>query len=620
MSQNNYNNQTFDLFQMLQPSRILSQAKSNIQQNQNQTNEPNTLQLPKPPNFASNINQQQQQNQIQQPNFLAQLNPNNMPNFLAPDFKQQMQQLQPKNQPLDLLNPQLFSNNQKNNNTPNKNNSYNNFNMQNQYQNQMNKNFSGRKNRNDDYAFNQDDSDIDDEEKLYQQNLKKQGQVQESQEEIKKWLEQRKKNYPTLQTQIKKKKQKKNLDKSGQYAELSLLEIKLRKKLSILNADSRALRKIEVKQRQLDMIKKNYQEGVKIKNVVNLTKIKQKVYEAKSRAKTEINLQQKQIINAADLDPAQFQKKVKQCIKSKLKLQQKQKLQLQYIQDNNLIQDQSNIFVTDQLKNNENDQEMEEEEDDDEDMPEEIPIKSSKKQYEYEQDQNQNQNQDQIQKQQQQQNENEIKTEKENKSKQEKQDNQKKNSGGKLSQPDIKERVSQMVKQLKEKQQQYDNSLQHMFNYKENQSNFKYKTNQLLSSYLAEEIYKERIAILQAIRYIVSHEFLQNPDLMDKSDEEEDDEDDDEEEELSQNCQKENLQNSQEIQESQQKDNQQNTYNKDQVQSQIIDNFEKIEEKQLVQEEKIQGIDQYALQEYDKLFQNLENQQKDQENEEQEDV
>lgn len=48
-----------------------------------------------------------------------------------------------------------------------------------------------------------------------------------------------------------------------------------------------------------------------------------------------------------------------------------------------------------------------------------------------------------------------------------------------------------------------------MFNYRENSSNYHYMKNTLTANLVLEDVFKENCYLLQAIRYIVKHDFLE---------------------------------------------------------------------------------------------------------------
>lgn len=51
-----------------------------------------------------------------------------------------------------------------------------------------------------------------------------------------------------------------------------------------------------------------------------------------------------------------------------------------------------------------------------------------------------------------------------------------------------------------------------MFDYRYNSHNYKYMKNTLTANMLLEDIFKENCYLLQAIRYIVKTNFLEDPD------------------------------------------------------------------------------------------------------------
>ena len=61
---------------------------------------------------------------------------------------------------------------------------------------------------------------------------------------------------------------------------------------------------------------------------------------------------------------------------------------------------------------------------------------------------------------------------------------------------------------MKEKKDKQANEMEYAMNYKGNSNNYHYKTNNLLTNLVLDEIYKERNVLLQSIRYIMNNNFF----------------------------------------------------------------------------------------------------------------
>lgn len=80
--------------------------------------------------------------------------------------------------------------------------------------------------------------------------------------------------------------------------------------------------------------------------------------------------------------------------------------------------------------------------------------------------------------------------------------------GMKGSENESKDKIAEMVSELKEKRDKYADEIEGVLSYKQNSSNFRYKTNTLLTNLVLDEIYRERNYLLQAIRFIVENKFF----------------------------------------------------------------------------------------------------------------
>ncbi|KAL4509254.1 hypothetical protein ABPG72_018185 [Tetrahymena utriculariae] len=356
----------------------------------------------------------------------------------------------------------------------------------------------------------------------------------ESQDEIRKWIEQRKKNYPTSDNIKRKQTEEYRNQQDGQTnkEEFSKLELKLRKKIMITNS---SLKKMEIQQKHYEMLRKLYTEGDKAPKTKKMREeIENKKGKSKNRKdnrnKDQENCkkQEDNKINQQKIDYSQQEMKQKATFQNKLKkkLSQKRLITLQIlekIQNRKAIYESVQQNIEDKTKNslelqkdsllvqNDNQNQITEEEIDD--MPIEVPLVSLKE--------NQADTTQIIQKQ------HEVSRKKMNetensKSKNKKQrrndiydenfeDEDQENSNpckNRSSQSSEKDKINEMINGLKEKRDKYSQELDLAFNYKSNSSNFRYKTNTLLTNLVLDEIYRERNYLLQAIRYIVTNNFF----------------------------------------------------------------------------------------------------------------
>jgi len=93
---------------------------------------------------------------------------------------------------------------------------------------------------------------------------------------------------------------------------------------------------------------------------------------------------------------------------------------------------------------------------------------------------------------------------------------------------------AQIVQTLKAKSEQYRRNIKFMFDYKENKSLFVHKANTLLTNFLLEDIYKEKNAILQAIRFIIASDFFEEKERGEQEKEKEQDQEKEKEQEQEQ--------------------------------------------------------------------------------------
>ncbi|EAR92112.1 nuclear fragile X mental retardation-interacting protein (macronuclear) [Tetrahymena thermophila SB210] len=348
---------------------------------------------------------------------------------------------------------------------------------------------------------------------------------QENQDEIRKWIEQRKKNYPTSENIKKKQTEEYRNQQNGQVnrEELSKLEQKLRKKIMISNS---SLKKLEIQQKHYEMLRKLYTEGDKApktkkmrEEIENKKDKRQNRKDDRHKNQENFKKQEDSRINQQKIDYSEQELKQKAKFQNKLKnkLAQKRLITLQIlekIQNRKAIYDSVQQNIEDkansslELQKNDQNQIIEEENDD---MPIEVPLVSLKQNQADTTQIIQNQHEEQRKK------VNETENSKAKNKKKRRNDHENiededqensNNVSNRAGQFSEKEKINEMINELKEKRDKYSQELDLSFNYKSNSSNFRYKANTLLTNLVLDEIYRERNYLLQAIRYIVSNNFF----------------------------------------------------------------------------------------------------------------